>query len=230
MYEIVTRHHRGQGQGERHRPARGAGPGLQGRLDVRPGPDGGQPRPVHPALLPPRVRGPHPRQALPGRRLQEPHPLRRPAREVHRLPGLQEGLPERLHPRARCKEVHLIDQAKCIKCGACYEACRFEAIEDRSATKPSIIWREHMITFRMNGLEVQAEEGSTILDTAKFYGLEIPTLCYKEGLTPLRRLPALRRRDRRGPEDQARLVLHLPGRGGPRRPDRHQAGHRRRGG
>lgn len=41
-----------------------------------------------------------------------------------------------------------------------------------------------MITFRMNGLEVRAEEGSTLLETAKFYGLEIPTLCYNEGLTP----------------------------------------------
>ena len=41
-----------------------------------------------------------------------------------------------------------------------------------------------MITFRMNGLEVQAEEGSTILDAAHFYGLEIPTLCHNEGLTP----------------------------------------------
>jgi bidirectional [NiFe] hydrogenase diaphorase subunit len=41
-----------------------------------------------------------------------------------------------------------------------------------------------MITFRMNGLEVQAEEGSTILETAQFYGLEIPTLCHNEGLTP----------------------------------------------
>jgi len=41
-----------------------------------------------------------------------------------------------------------------------------------------------MITFRMNGLEVKAEEGSTILDTAKFYGLEIPTLCHNDGLTP----------------------------------------------
>jgi len=41
-----------------------------------------------------------------------------------------------------------------------------------------------MITFRMNGLEVKAEEGSTVLDTARFYGLEIPTLCHNEGLTP----------------------------------------------
>ena len=41
-----------------------------------------------------------------------------------------------------------------------------------------------MITFRLNGLEVQAQEGSTILDTCKFYGIDIPTLCYYEGLEP----------------------------------------------
>ena len=41
-----------------------------------------------------------------------------------------------------------------------------------------------MISFRMNGLEVKVEEGSTLLDAAKFYGLEIPTLCHNEGLTP----------------------------------------------
>jgi NADH dehydrogenase/NADH:ubiquinone oxidoreductase subunit G len=41
-----------------------------------------------------------------------------------------------------------------------------------------------MITFIMNGLEVKAEEGWTLLETARFYGLEIPTLCYYEGLSP----------------------------------------------
>ena len=41
-----------------------------------------------------------------------------------------------------------------------------------------------MITFRMNGLEVKVEEGSTLLDAARFYGLEIPTLCHHDGLTP----------------------------------------------
>ena len=41
-----------------------------------------------------------------------------------------------------------------------------------------------MITFRMNGLEVKVEEGSTLLDAARFYGLEIPTLCHNDGLTP----------------------------------------------
>lgn len=44
--------------------------------------------------------------------------------------------------------------------------------------------RDTMITFHMNNLEVKAEKGWTLLDAAKFYGLEIPTLCYNEGLTP----------------------------------------------
>lgn len=41
-----------------------------------------------------------------------------------------------------------------------------------------------MINFILNGLEVQVQEGSTILEACKFYGIDIPTLCYYEGLTP----------------------------------------------
>lgn len=41
-----------------------------------------------------------------------------------------------------------------------------------------------MINFKLNGLEVQAQPGSTILDACKFYGIDIPTLCYYEGLEP----------------------------------------------
>ena len=41
-----------------------------------------------------------------------------------------------------------------------------------------------MIQFSLNGVDVQAEEGSTVLDTARFYGLEIPTLCHMDGLSP----------------------------------------------
>ncbi len=40
-----------------------------------------------------------------------------------------------------------------------------------------------MIKMLINNLEMQAEEGSTILDTCKFYGLEIPTICHNEGLS-----------------------------------------------
>jgi NADH dehydrogenase/NADH:ubiquinone oxidoreductase subunit G len=36
----------------------------------------------------------------------------------------------------------------------------------------------------LNGVKVQVEEGWTILDAARFYGANIPTLCYFEGLEP----------------------------------------------
>ena len=35
----------------------------------------------------------------------------------------------------------------------------------------------------MNGLEIQAEEGWTLLETARFFGIEIPTLCHHDGLS-----------------------------------------------
>jgi NADH dehydrogenase/NADH:ubiquinone oxidoreductase subunit G len=41
-----------------------------------------------------------------------------------------------------------------------------------------------MLTLKLNGVDVQAEEGWTILETAQFYGLPIPTLCHHEGLSP----------------------------------------------
>ncbi len=41
-----------------------------------------------------------------------------------------------------------------------------------------------MVSFRIDDLDVQAEPGWTILDTANFYGINIPTLCHVEGLTP----------------------------------------------
>jgi bidirectional [NiFe] hydrogenase diaphorase subunit len=40
-----------------------------------------------------------------------------------------------------------------------------------------------MLTLRINGLDVRAEEGWSILETARFYGIEIPTFCYREGLS-----------------------------------------------
>ncbi len=41
-----------------------------------------------------------------------------------------------------------------------------------------------MITFKLNGKEVQAEEGQYILQVAEKYGVEIPTMCYHKALTP----------------------------------------------
>jgi NADH dehydrogenase/NADH:ubiquinone oxidoreductase subunit G len=41
-----------------------------------------------------------------------------------------------------------------------------------------------MVNFILNGLNVSVEEGSTILEAARFYGFPIPTLCFMEGLSP----------------------------------------------
>jgi len=38
--------------------------------------------------------------------------------------------------------------------------------------------------FRLNGVEVSAEPGETIIQTAKRHGVDIPHLCYKEGMRP----------------------------------------------
>jgi NADH dehydrogenase/NADH:ubiquinone oxidoreductase subunit G len=41
-----------------------------------------------------------------------------------------------------------------------------------------------MITLTMNGLPAMVEEGTTLLEAARFLGIEIPTLCHMDGLTP----------------------------------------------
>lgn len=41
-----------------------------------------------------------------------------------------------------------------------------------------------MIKFNINGSEVEAEPGWTVLETARHYGIEIPTLCYHEAVSP----------------------------------------------
>ena len=41
-----------------------------------------------------------------------------------------------------------------------------------------------MVTLTIDGVKVQADEGSSILEVARFYGIEIPTLCYNAELTP----------------------------------------------
>lgn len=41
-----------------------------------------------------------------------------------------------------------------------------------------------MVKVRIDGIEIEVEKGWTILETARFLGIEIPTLCYNDGLSP----------------------------------------------
>lgn len=41
-----------------------------------------------------------------------------------------------------------------------------------------------MVTLNINGIEVTVEDGTTVLEAARFLGFPIPTLCHMEGLSP----------------------------------------------
>jgi len=41
-----------------------------------------------------------------------------------------------------------------------------------------------MVNVRINGLDLQAVEGWTVMEAAGFLGIRVPTLCYHEGLSP----------------------------------------------
>ena len=41
-----------------------------------------------------------------------------------------------------------------------------------------------MIELAINGIPVTVEAGTTLLEAARFLGVEIPTLCHMDGLTP----------------------------------------------
>ena len=40
------------------------------------------------------------------------------------------------------------------------------------------------VEFKLNGADVAAHAGETIIQVAKRLGIEVPHLCYKEGLRP----------------------------------------------
>src|SRR5258708_15431501 len=44
--------------------------------------------------------------------------------------------------------------------------------------------RSEMIAFRLDGVEIHAAPGETILQVAQRYGVDIPCLCYKPGYRP----------------------------------------------
>lgn len=41
-----------------------------------------------------------------------------------------------------------------------------------------------MVNLTLNGMEISVETGTTILEASRFYGIEIPALCYNEALSP----------------------------------------------
>ena len=97
---ILNAFTRGRGHRDRSGPARRDGPHDPRHLALRPGPDRAQSAAHHHAALPPRVRGPHPRQTLPRGRVRRPGALalreQLPAAHEHpALPAALQGGPPR---------------------------------------------------------------------------------------------------------------------------------------
>ena len=44
--------------------------------------------------------------------------------------------------------------------------------------------KPQMVTLRLDGQTIEVVEGTTLLEAAQFLGIEIPTLCSMDGLTP----------------------------------------------
>jgi NADH:ubiquinone oxidoreductase subunit F (NADH-binding) len=84
---------RGKGGPRGPRPAPGPGPDHLGLLALRAGRHRPQPSADDPQVLPGRVRRPHQREAVPGRRLQGADRVLHRVRPVRRLRRLHEGLP-----------------------------------------------------------------------------------------------------------------------------------------
>ena len=174
MKAILTRICEGRGKEEDLRHA--AGPRLadEGDIAVRPRPDRRQPGADHAALLPQRVPGAHPRRGLPGQGVQEADHVRDQPDPVRRLRRLRQGV--RRHRDSRRKGSRPQDRPGQVHANA--------ARAWRSANrKPCWFLRSDPVPkLRINGISVEVEPGTTVLEAIRFLGLPIPTLCHDDGL------------------------------------------------
>lgn len=53
-----------------------------------------------------------------------------------------------------------------------------------------------MVNAKINGIEIQVEKGTTILDAAREKGIRIPTLCYLKEINEIGCMPCLLSGDR----------------------------------
>ena len=53
-----------------------------------------------------------------------------------------------------------------------------------TARPPDDAGADGMVSMLLNGLPVQVEQGSTLLEVARYYGFPVPTLCHEDGLSP----------------------------------------------
>ena len=75
------------------------------------------------------------------------------------------------------KEPHLINPSICIKCGACMEKCKFDAIIIQIIKE---VLEMETIKLTIDNKVVEVPKGTTINKAARQLGIDIPVLCYME--------------------------------------------------
>ena len=191
-------HHQGQGKDGRSRTPGGTVRGRQGGLPLRPGQERPQPVPEHAALLPGRVRGAHQRETVPGPLVQgvdclphRPDGLSSLHDLCQELPGRRDRGRPQPDPRDRPRSLY---QVRDVLRSVPRPVQRREEALGRAGSASSPRRRENRgqkeqrdmsgTMVQIDGREVEAREGMTILEAAQLVGIEIPTLCYHEKLEP----------------------------------------------
>ncbi len=87
------------------------------------------------------------------------------------------------------KKARYVDENKCTGCGECFNNCPVRYMPQVNTInfdqKDEIIeTKMNEITLEIDGRQVKAKEGMTILEAAKSMGIDIPTLCYHPALSP----------------------------------------------
>jgi heterodisulfide reductase subunit A-like polyferredoxin len=84
------------------------------------------------------------------------------------------------------KSPHVIDEPRCIRCGMLPGFLQVLSGQREIGAEMNVIKLQPVkkIPFKINGQAVEAEPGWTVLDTARHYGVYIPTLCFHEAVQP----------------------------------------------
>ena len=89
------------------------------------------------------------------------------------------------------KKIHVIDQARCVKCGACFDICpvKSQAVSKlteknkaKNTRRPETGRKGMKVT--IDGRPLEVADTKTILDLARDKGIIHPFLCHYPGLVP----------------------------------------------
>ena len=145
---------------------------------MRPGPDGPEPGALHPALFPRRICRAHVKdKRCPAGVCKALLNYKIDPDKCKGCTALRPHLPGRRHHRHRASSRMSSIPAKCIKCGACMEKCKFGAIIKR--LREGVCNRMETVQYQnQRHAPIESPPALPFWRPPASAGIEIPTLCY----------------------------------------------------